>query len=157
MLPRWRLHMRRNVSGFGEGTIGSRCMLAALLVREQLLNAHSHQFYPGDCCKKIAFCFPARLRHPLPWDCCCCPVLSPAEIFWQSAYSLCCPWLSFPMPRPQNNALTTNLMHESPARALVNRCVKLRLELARCFTTWFQAGGRRIASRQEESLQTRTQ
>ena len=31
-------------------------------------------------------------------------------------------------------------MHGSPARALVNRCDKLRLELARWFTTWFQTG-----------------
>ena len=47
--------------------------------------------------------------------------------------------------------------HGSPARALVNRCDKLRLELAHWFTTWFQAGGRRTASRREDSLHTRTQ
>ena len=29
------------------------------------------------------------------------PVLSPAVLFWQSVHSLCCPWPSFPMPRPQ--------------------------------------------------------
>ena len=43
------------------------------------------------------------------------------------------------------------------ARALVNRCDKLKLALARWFTTWFQAGGRPTASRREESLHTRTQ
>ena len=56
-----------------------------------------------------------------------------------------------------SDAPTTKLMHGSPARALVTRCDKLRLELARWFTTWFQAGGRRTASRREESLRTRTQ
>ena len=56
-----------------------------------------------------------------------------------------------------SDAPTTKPMHGSPARALVNRCDKLRLELARWFTTWFQAGGRRTASRREESLHTRTQ
>ena len=39
----------------------------------------------------------------------------------------------------------------------MNRCDELRLELARWFTTWFQAGGRPTASRREESLHTRTQ
>ena len=56
-----------------------------------------------------------------------------------------------------SDAPTTKPMHGSPARALVNLSDKLRLELARWFTTWFQAGGRRTASRREESLHTRTQ
>ena len=55
-----------------------------------------------------------------------------------------------------SDAPTTKPMHGSLARALVNRCDKLRLELARWFTTWFHAGGRRTASRQEESLHTHT-
>ena len=55
------------------------------------------------------------------------------------------------------DAPTTKPMRGSPASALVNRCDKLRLELARWFTTWFQAIGRRTASRREESLHTRTQ
>ena len=46
-----------------------------------------------------------------------------------------------------SHALTTKPMHGSPARALVNRCDKLRLERARWFTTWFETGGRRTASR----------
>ena len=54
-----------------------------------------------------------------------------------------------------SDAPTTKPMHGSPARALVNRCDKLRLELARWFM--FQAGGRRTASRRDESLHTRTQ
>ena len=57
-----------------------------------------------------------------------------------------------------SDAPNTKPMHGSPATApVVNRCNKLRLELALWFTTWFQAGGRRTASRREESLHTRTQ
>ena len=86
-----------------------------------------------------------RRLHMTAVFCCGC---------WWLCCFRCCVFL-----RAKNMVLspTTKPMHGSPARALVNRCDKLRLELARWFTTWFQAGGRRTASRREESLHTRTQ
>jgi len=151
MIPRWRLQMRRNVSGFGAETIGSRCMLAALLVREQLLHAHSQQFYPGDCCKKspavvllVVFVIHFHGTAAAAGLVSSCPLLAICALSLLPVAFL-------------SDAPTTKPMHGSPARALVNRCDKLRLELARWFTTWFQAGGRRTASRREESLHTRTQ
>ena len=151
MLPRWRLQMRRNVSGFGAETIGSRCMLAALLVREQLLHAHSQQFYPGDCCKKspavvllVVFVIHFHGTAAAAGLVSSCPLLAICALSLLPVAFL-------------SDARTTKPMHGSPARALVNRCDKLRLELARWFTTWCQAGGRRTASRREQSLHTRTQ
>ena len=47
-------------------------------------------------------CCPAcRLRHPLPWDCCCCRSCLQLSSSGNLC-TLCCPWPSFPMPRPQH-------------------------------------------------------
>ena len=55
-----------------------------------------------------------------------------------------------------SDALTTKPMHGSPAKALLNRCYKLRLELARWFTTWFQpAADEPPADRRNHSIPAR--
>ena len=84
------------------------------------LHQHPKNNHTQYCCRN-KYDTPSAKRYIPKGTKLLLPVLRPAVLFWQSVHSL------LPVAF-LSDAPTTKTMHGSPARALVNRCDKLRLD-----------------------------